>query len=40
MKLFFIISLLVLSVFAVLTACESEGNAANDSDPNDPNKLF
>lgn len=42
MKLFFVISLLVVSGFALLTACENEGastnNAANDKGANDQQK--
>ena len=42
MKLFFIIALLIVSAFALLTACENEGgstnNAANNADSTDQQK--
>jgi len=34
MKLFFVISLLVISGFALLTACENEGGSTNNAPNN------
>ncbi len=42
MKLFFVIALLIVGAFALLTACENEGgstnNAANKADSTDQQK--